>query len=70
LPVVRYRIVDPTMVLFFEDERHVAFTVPAGAIVTVESAAFNGNKLVDVMCDGKNVRMFAHDLRSRAEPIE
>ena len=70
MPVVRYRIVDPTMALFFEDGRHVAFTVPAGATVTVENAAFDGNKLVDVRCDGKNVMMYAHDLQSRAEPIE
>jgi hypothetical protein len=66
----RYRIIDPTMALFFEEGRHVAFTVPAGAIVTVENGGFDGHKLVDVTCDGKNVMMFAHDLRSRAEPIE
>jgi len=66
---VRYRIVDPTMALFVEDGRHVAFTVPADAIVTLESA-LDGNKLVDVTCDGKSVMMNAHDLRSRAEPVE
>jgi hypothetical protein len=70
LPVVRYRIVEPTMALSFEDGRHIAFTVPVGVIVTVESAAFDGNKLVDVTCDGKNAMMFAHDLQSRAELIE
>jgi hypothetical protein len=70
LPVVRYRIVDPTMAQSFEDGHHVAFTVPAGTLISVEGAVLNGKKLVDVICDRRTVTMFAHDLRSRAERIE
>jgi hypothetical protein len=55
---------------FHEDGRHVARTVPTGAIISVDSMAFDGNKLLDVTWDGKQVMMFAQDLRSRAEATD
>jgi len=67
MPVGRYRITDATMALFLEGNKHVARVVPAGAIITVESEAFDRNKLVDVNWDGKTVMMFAQDLRLRAK---
>jgi hypothetical protein len=36
------------------------------AIVTVDSAALDGHKLVDVTWNDKKVMMFTQDLRSRA----
>ncbi len=68
MPLERYRIASPTLALFQEDGRHVARTVPAGAIITVDNGAFDGNKLIDVTWEGKKVMMFTQDLRSRAEP--
>jgi hypothetical protein len=68
MPLGRYRITNPTIALFHEDGRHVARTVPAGAVIHVDRAAFDGNKLVDVTWEGKTVMMFTQDLRSRAEP--
>jgi uncharacterized protein (DUF433 family) len=65
----RYRIKHPTIALFREDGRHIAHTVPAGAFITVDGAAFNGKRLVDVTWDDKKVMMFAQDLRSRAERV-
>ena len=70
MPIVRYRIVNPAMAQSFEDGHHAAFAVPAGTIISVKGADLNGNKFVDVIYDGKTVTMFAHDLRTRAEPIE
>ena len=65
--VGRYRIKEPTIALFHEDGRHVARTVPAGAIITIDSDAFDGDKLVDVTWGRKKVMMFTQDLRSRSE---
>jgi hypothetical protein len=60
LPTIgQYRIKHPTIALFHEDGRHIARTVPAGALITVDSAAFDGNRLVDVTWDEKKVMMFA-----------
>lgn len=58
-----------TLALFLEDERHVAKTVPAGAIITIDGADFNGEKLVNVTWDGKAVMMFTEDLRARSERV-
>jgi hypothetical protein len=38
-----------------QDGRHVAHTVPEGAVIRVDSAAFDGDRLVDVTSDGKKV---------------
>jgi len=70
MPIGRYRITNPTLALFQEDGHHVAHTVPTGAFVTVDSAAFDGEKLVNVTWDGKTVMMFTQDLRLRAEPAQ
>jgi hypothetical protein len=65
-----YRITSPTMSLFLEDGRHVGRTLPKGALVKIESETFNGNKLVEVLYEGKIVMMFTQDLRSRGEKVE
>jgi hypothetical protein len=67
LPIGRYRITNPTIALFHEDGRHIARTVPTGAFITIDSAAFDGNKLADVTWDDKKVMMFTQDLRARAK---
>jgi len=60
------------MALFLEGGRHVARTVPAGTVVSVDSDTFDHSKLVDVMWGEKKVMMFAQDLqsRSKAEPVD
>jgi hypothetical protein len=69
MPLGRYRITNPKIALFEEGGRHVARIVPVDAIVSVDSAAFDGNKLVDVTWNDKKVMMFTQDLRSRALPV-
>jgi len=66
MPIGRYRMTDATMALFLEGDRHIARTIPANTIITVDSEAFDGNRLVDVTWNEKKVMMFAQDLRSRA----
>ena len=66
----RYRITSPTLALFEQDGRHVAHTVPTGAIVALDSNGFDGNKLVKVTWDGEAVMMFTQDLRSRSELVK
>jgi hypothetical protein len=68
-PLGRYRFNSPTLALLEEAGRHVARTVPAGAVVEV-GGAFERDKLVEVQWDGKRVMIFAQDLRNRAELIE
>ena len=70
MPIGRYRITNPTLALLQKDGHHIAHTVPTGAFITVDSAAFDGDKLVNVTWDGKTVMMFTQDLRLRAEPAQ
>jgi hypothetical protein len=68
MSVGRYRITQPTIAVFQEGGRHVAHIVPSGALITIiDGTAFDGNRLVEVTWDGRQVMMFAQDLRSRAE---
>lgn len=62
----RYRITNPTIAVVIEEHRHVAHTVPAGTIITVDGGPVDGERLVDVAWDGKKAMMFAQDLRTRA----
>ena len=64
----RYRIKSPTIAISLQDGRHVALTVPSGAIITVEK--IDGNKLVEVTWDGTIYLMFAQDIRARGEEID
>jgi hypothetical protein len=64
----RFRITSATLALFEEDGRHVARTVPIGAIVTVDGGVLDGKKLVECTWDNRTVMMFSQDLRTRSEP--
>jgi hypothetical protein len=65
-----YRITSPALVLFQENERHVSHMIPRGAVVSFDARTFNGDKLVEVLWDGRVVLMFTQDLRLRGEKIE
>jgi hypothetical protein len=67
---VRYRISDPTIAMFQEKGGYVARTVAVGTVVEVSNGPIDGDRLVDVVWDGRDVMMFTQDLRSRAERIE
>jgi hypothetical protein len=66
----RYRIKDPTIAMSHDDGHGVAYTVSVGAIVEVQGGPFHGDRLVEVMWNGKTVMMFTQDLRLRGERIE
>ena len=70
MPLGRYRINSPTIALFEQDGRHIADTVPAGAVIEIHSDSFDADKLVEVLWDEKRVMMFAQDLRKRAEAVK
>jgi hypothetical protein len=70
MPVGRYRITNSTIAVFNEGDRHVAHMVPAGSIITIDSMALDGDKLVDVIWDGRKAMMFAQDLRLRSEAAD
>ena len=66
----RYRINDPTIAMFLEEGRYVAHTIASGTLVDVCNDVIDGDRLVDVIWNGRQAMMFTEDLRSRAEPVE
>jgi hypothetical protein len=66
---VKVRITSPTIALFPVDGRHVARTVPGGAIVSIDESLINQNKLVEVLWNETEVKMFAQDVRARGEKV-
>ena len=67
LSAAAFRLNKPTIALFFEEGRQVARTIPQGAVVQVNTT--EGNKLIEVVWEGRTVLMFAQDLRARGERI-
>ena len=64
----KYRITGPTLAMFREDGHHVACTVPEDAMITlVDGKPFNGERLMEVVWEGRVVMMFTNDLRARSE---
>jgi hypothetical protein len=55
--------------MFQEGGVYVARTVASGAVIEVCNGPIDGDRLVDVIWDGRNVMMFTQDLRSRAQRI-
>ena len=51
------------------DGRHVARTVPDGALVSIDESLLNQNKLVEVLWNETRVMMFAQDVRTRGEKL-
>jgi hypothetical protein len=70
MPSQKYRIKSPTIALYENIDHHAADLVPVGAIVRVDSSALDGDKLVEVIWDGRSVMMFTQDLRRRAEAVD
>lgn len=64
----RYKIIQPTIALFFEEGRQVARTIAAGSVISAES--IEGDQLIEVEWSEKTVMMFAQDIRSRGERMD
>ena len=65
----KYRINSPTLAMFAVDGQHVAQVVPEGTTITTDGKKFNGEKLIEVVWNGKVVMMFTQNVRSRGELI-
>jgi len=65
----RYRLQTPTLAIINHDGQNNPTTVPSGAVVKVV-ASLDGNRLVDVLWDGKTVMMFTTDIRERCVKLE
>lgn len=68
-PAAIYRIREPVIALSYEPGGHIVQVVPAGAFVTVGSAAVEDGRLADVSWGDKVGVTLTQDLRARADPV-
>lgn len=67
----RFKLGNPTMALDIVDGKRVAITIPAGETIKVASGPTGeGDRLVDVVWDGRTVAMFAFDVNVRGTEIK
>jgi hypothetical protein len=67
----RFKLENPTLALDVVDGRRVAITLPRGAVVKVVAGPTgDGDRLVDVISEGRVVTVFAFDLTVRGTEIK
>ena len=67
----RYRMKIGVSAILCEGDKHLAVSLPAGSIVTVQlSGEELPSGLVEATCDGKHFMVFAVDLRERGERVK
>lgn len=64
-----YRLNAEALGIFSGNQDRIAAWIPSGTVVTVVNGPLNGNRMVDVLWDGKIIMVFADDLRERGELV-
>jgi hypothetical protein len=66
-----FRLNNSILGIYTDDTLHkIPIALPKGATVLVVETDLNGNRLVDVIWEGKTVMMFTIDLRNRCTLVE
>jgi hypothetical protein len=66
----RYGIRSSTIAIHCFDGQRTVVAVPSDAIVTSSEDLGEGDRLIDVLWEGKHYLMFSQDLRDRGEPLD
>jgi hypothetical protein len=66
----RYEIRSSTIAIHSLEGQRTMVQVPAETIVILAEELRDGDRLVDVVWDGKHYLMFSQDLRERGEPLD
>jgi hypothetical protein len=64
----RYRLTAPALAVFPVNGTHQSATAPIGTILDLDGKPFNGERLMDVLWDGRKVMMFTDELRVKTLP--
>jgi len=64
-----FRINSDTIALGWVNRQRNSIVIPAGAEIVLHNALLEGNRLVDVVWEGRRLMMFTTDLRAFASRI-
>ena len=65
----RYRLIAPVLALFRVDGHYETATAPIGTVVDLDGKTFDGERLMDVVWDGRTVMMFTDQLKVSSVPV-
>jgi hypothetical protein len=65
----RFKLRNPALAIEIVNGVRLRVTIPARTILKVISGPTDGDQMVDVLCEGRRVRMFAVDLITRGTEI-
>lgn len=64
-----HRLNVPLIAMFAGVDGHEAITVPVGSVIDLTSKQFNGERLMEVVWDGRKLLMFTEDLKNTTVPM-
>jgi len=65
----QFELNTPTVAIDTVEGKHVAAVVPAGSVIKVASGPTPGDRMVDVLWEGRMVMMFAIDVDVRGTEV-
>jgi hypothetical protein len=64
----RYRLTEPTLAMVAVDGHHTSLIVPTDTVIDLDGKTFNGDRLTEVLWEGRKVLMFTSDLKMSTVP--
>ncbi|MGA2250964.1 hypothetical protein [Terracidiphilus sp.] len=64
-----HRLNNPLLAMFAGNDGHEAVTVPSGTILDLTAKKFNGDRLMEVIWNGRKLLMFTEDLKNATVPV-
>jgi hypothetical protein len=65
-----YRLNKATLAILVRNGEKAAVTIPLGGTVTVSEDTLKGERLIEVIWNGKIAMLFSQDLRARGELVD
>lgn len=65
----RHRLNNPLLAMFAGADGHEAITIPSGEVLDLTNKKFNGDRLMEVIWNGRKLLMFTEDLKNTSVPV-
>jgi len=66
----RFQLGRQTLALDVVDGKRTVVNLPAGAVIKIVSGPLGNDRMIDILCDGRTLAMFAVDLDTRGTEIK
>jgi len=66
----RFQLGRQTLALDVVDGKRTVVNLPAGTVIKIVSGPLGNDRMIDILCDGRTLAMFAVDLDTRGTEIK